>query len=69
MSKQYLLLCDETGMEMLKGFLLPEAIQFLEVQGMPMHGSPHNVMVTPVLPPLNQMPIPTLPTAPPAVEE
>jgi len=56
-------------MEMLKGFLCPEAIQFLEVQGMPMQGNAYNVMVTPVEPPLTPMPIPTPPPPPPVVEE
>jgi len=55
--KQYLLLCDEAGIDALKAVFRPESVQFLEVQGMGVAaGNQFNILVTPVLPPVNPMP-------------
>ncbi len=50
--KQYLMLCDETGMEKLVG-VFRESIQFVEVQGMATENQSYNVLVTPVIPPVS----------------
>ncbi len=68
MSKQYLLLCDDNGKTMLEKAMRSECVQFLEIQGMTMSGNGYNILVTPVLPPVNPMPVPP-PPAPPPVEE
>lgn len=46
--KQYLMLCDENAMQVLRQVL--GNIQFLEVEGMPMQGNKHNLLVTPIPP-------------------
>jgi hypothetical protein len=51
--KQYLMLCDENGLQYLRAILRPETIQFLEVQGMNVGtDNKFNVLVTPVLAPV-----------------
>ncbi len=50
--KQYLMLCDETGMEKLVA-VFRESIQFVEVQGMATENQSYNVLVTPVIPPVS----------------
>lgn len=53
--KQFLMICDEKGIEVLKNAFKGECIQFLEVQGMGMGpGNAYNLLVTPILPPINQ---------------
>lgn len=55
--KQYLMLCDEAGINSLKAVFRPESVQFIEVQGMGVDaGKQFNILVTPVLPPVNPMP-------------
>lgn len=66
MTKQYLLICDEPAMEKLRGFFGPLNVEFLEVQGMNVAQGNVNVLVTPILPPVNPMPMPVMPTPPPA---
>ncbi len=59
--KQYLMICDEIGMKSLQNVMKTECVQFLEVQGMGMgNGGAYNILVTPVLPPINQAITPTL---------
>lgn len=59
MSKQYILICDEAGMESLSKTFKSETVQFLEVQGMIANGANNfNVLVTPIIPPLNPAVIP-----------
>lgn len=68
--KQYLMLCDEVGLEKLQAIFKPESVQFLEVQGMPVGTSnQYNLLVTPVIAPVNPMgPItPPVPTPEPEV--
>ena len=66
--KQYLLLCDEAGIEALKAVFRTETIQFLEVQGMGLYQSnKFNILVTPVVAPINQAVI-ELPEQPPVQE-
>ena len=49
MSKQYILLCEESGMEMLSKVFKSDVLQFLEVQGMSVDSSiPVSVLVTPI---------------------
>lgn len=51
--KQYLMLCDERGMEILRSVF--QNIQFLEVQGMNMSpANQFNLLVTPIIPPVPQ---------------
>jgi len=51
MSKQYLLLCDESGIESLRAVF--KSVQFLEVQGMNLNAENRlNLLVTPVNPPV-----------------
>lgn len=53
MSKQFLLICDEIGLEVLKRAFREDCIQFLEVQGMNLNGENKiNLLVTPVNPPV-----------------
>ncbi len=53
--KQYLMICDERGMEILKNAFRQESVQFLEVQGMNMgETNQFSLLVTPVLPPVNR---------------
>lgn len=48
--KQYLMMCDDRGVEILKALFRPEMVQFLEVQGMAMSpNNTHTLLVTPVL--------------------
>ncbi len=56
--KQYLMMCDERGMEVLKNSFRSETVQFLEVHGMLMQGNTHNALLTPILPPINPVPMP-----------
>lgn len=54
MSKQYLVLCDELGMTVMKNLFRSEAVQFLEVQGMNLNAeNQYNLLVTPVISPVN----------------
>ncbi len=63
--KQYLMLCDEVGMAQLKAIFRSEAVQFLEVQGMGLNGANQtNILVTPIIPPVNPMPAPAVPQQP-----
>ncbi len=55
MSKQYLLICNEVGMALLNNLFKSEAIQFLEVQGMSVSTGNVNLLVTPIIPPVNPM--------------
>ena len=52
--KQYLLMCDDSGMQAIKQ-VCNDTVQFLEVQGMTMNGTAVNILVTPILPPVNPM--------------
>ncbi len=53
MSRQFLMLCDDAGVEMLKAVFRETAIQFLEVQGMNVNAdNKFNILVTPVNPPV-----------------
>jgi hypothetical protein len=46
--KQYLMMCDERGVDILSKAFRPEMIQFLEVQGMPMgNDQPYNMIISP----------------------
>ena len=67
--KQYLLMCNEQGMQVMKYLYKEQGIQFLEVQGMAMAGNNVNLMVTPILPPLPPMPIPEQPLLTPEEQE
>jgi hypothetical protein len=51
--KQYLMMCDENGMNNVKALLRGDVVQFLEVQGLTTTGE-YNVLVTPVVQPLPQ---------------
>ncbi len=70
--KQYLMLCDDSGMELFKKLFSTTTIQFLEVQGMSIQGNPNvNIMVTPVVPPITPMQVPQLvspPDEPPTMD-
>lgn len=73
MTKQYLLLCGDETRVALEGAL--KGIEFLEVQGLNLNNENKlNLLVTPVIPPVNpaclpaQMPIPPAPE-PSVVEE
>ncbi len=47
--KQYILLCGEDGVSKLQSILIPNTIQFLEVQGMSMGDEgKFNLLVTPI---------------------
>ena len=61
--KQYLMLCDEKSVEILKAVFRSEALQFLEVQGMVKQGNAYNALLTPIIPPVNPMPIPEVTAA------
>ncbi len=66
--KQYLLLCDEHGMNILKHTFRESTVQFLEVQGINLNSENKlNILVTPVTPPVTQAVV--LPPTPPAPEE
>ncbi len=71
MSKQYLMMCDENGIDILNALFKPEVVQFLEVKGMNLNGqNTLNILVTPVLPPLNPAFIPNCtPMETPVMEE
>ena len=63
MTKQFLMLCDETGMEALKNVFRESSVQFLEVQGLSLNNENRlNILVTPVISPVNpaHAPIPTV---------
>ena len=69
MSRQYLLLCGDEAKVALEAAI--KGIEFLEVQGLGLNNENKlNVLVTPVIPPVNpaclppQMPIPPLPEQP-----
>lgn len=67
--KQYLLICDESGMAHLKKVFSASGIQYLEVQGMPLGGNANaHALVTPMIPPVTPMPIPVI-EQPPAVSQ
>jgi len=57
-------MCEDSGMETLKQVFRSETMQFLEVQGMIMNGTAVNVLVTPIIPPVNPMPPLQAPPAP-----
>lgn len=68
MSRQFLMICDEAGMAKLESLFNKETVQFLEVQGMNVAQGNVNVLVTPILAPVNPMaPVPQ-PPAPPESE-
>lgn len=50
--KQYLLTCDEMGKNIITHMFKDQTIQFLEVEGMNMNPPSHQLIVTPVVPPL-----------------
>ena len=59
MSKQFLLLCSEEGMERLKNVFKEDTVEFLEVQGLNLNNENKvNILVTPVLPPVTAAYIP-----------
>ena len=63
MTKQFLMLCDDAGMESLKSVFKENTVQFLEVQGMNLNGENKlNLLVTPVLAPVPPafMPLPSV---------
>lgn len=69
MDKQFLMLCDETGMMDLKSVFREGTIQFLEVQGLSLNtDNKLNLLVTPVLPPVPPA-FAALPTGAPAEPE
>ena len=52
--KQYLMICDDRGIQQLRAMFNPECVQFLEVNGMPLgNNNAYNLLVTPILPPVN----------------
>jgi hypothetical protein len=55
MAKQYLMMTDESGMELMQKVFSNLAIRYLEVQGMNMQGGGVNILVTPILPPVTPM--------------
>ncbi len=64
--KQYLLLCDEQGMNVLKHAFKESTVQFLEVQGINLNAENKlNLLVTPVIAPVTPATLPQ-PPAPPA---
>jgi hypothetical protein len=64
MNKQYLIIVDD-GQKALLQALLGGNVQFLEVQGMDMQGNAScKVLVAPVAPPVNPMPVPDAITPP-----
>ncbi len=65
MTKQYLLICDDNGKAAVEK-ICNNTVQFLEVQGMTMNGTNVNILVTPILPPVNPMPPLQVPPAPEA---
>lgn len=68
MSKQYVLVVDEAGMEALNAFIKTGSIQYLELQGLNLNAeNKYNILVTPVLPPVN--PATFSPAPQPPVEE
>ncbi len=69
MAKQYLMLCDDMGMEALKRVFKECTVQFLEVQGMNLNAENRiNLLVTPVLAPVPPAfippPVPVQPAPP-----
>ena len=53
--KQYLMFTDDRGINQLRSIFNKDAVQFLEVQGMPMaDGVQYSILVTPVIPVVNQ---------------
>jgi hypothetical protein len=65
MTKQYLLIVNDCGMEKLKQVLSP-TVEFLEVQGMNMGtDNKYTVLVAPIQPPVNPMPLVIESTQPP----
>ena len=53
MSKQFLMLCDETQMQSILNVF--KSIQFLEVQGYDLNSeNTHKVLVTPIYPSVNE---------------
>lgn len=70
MSKQYLLLCDEHGLTVLKHLFKSESLQFLEVQGMNLNAeNQYNLLVTPVIPPVNPVVAKEVPSSQTTPEE
>lgn len=52
--KQYLVVCDEEGAQYLSALLMPNRMQFIEVQGVKMNGDHnYNILITPVIAPDN----------------
>ena len=52
--KQYLMMCDERSLPALEALFRKDAVQFLEIQGMPLQGATqYNILLTPVIPPVN----------------
>ena len=55
MSRQFLMICDDAGMQNLKEVFKENTVQFLEIQGMNVNGeNKFNILVTPVNPPVPQ---------------
>ena len=53
MSKQYVLVVDEVGMEALNAFIKTGYIKYLEIQGLNLNAeNKFNILMTPVLPPV-----------------
>jgi len=61
MAKQYLMMIEEATLPLIKQALLGLSIQFLEVQGMNVQNGV-SILVTPILPPVNPMPVIAPPT-------
>lgn len=65
MSKQYVLVVDEVGLEALNAFIKTGSIQYLELQGLNLNAeNKYNLLVTPVLPPVNPATLSPPPPAP-----
>ena len=54
MNKQYAIVVDDVGMALLTALMKPGSVQFLELQGLNLNAeNKYNILVTPVLPPVN----------------
>lgn len=53
--KQYMMVCNEPYMQMFSSMFKPEAVQFIELQGMSVQENKYNILVTPVVAPVEQV--------------